>query len=167
MNGTLRTLSSVAALSCASCSFYRVLTGTQTLAEHAQAVEPRCVDFRDADAALLLSPAAIDIVEPAYSYVQSGNDRRPNLRGARILVKPLPGISTEGLTRSLECHEARAVLRGAARSEDDPYVLPGQWVDLAVSSEGDGFVVLARVMSISDARSVLDRAKRFAARHAQ
>jgi hypothetical protein len=78
-------------------------------------------------------------------------------------VKPLAGISAEGLTRSLECHEATVVLRGGAPSDDDPYVLPGQWVDLAVSSEGDGFVVLARVMSIADARVVLDRAKRFAA----
>jgi hypothetical protein len=167
MNGARWAMSSVAALACAGCSFYRTLTGTQTLAEHAQSVEPRCVDFRDDGATLMLSPVAVERVEPAYSYVQSGNDRRPNLRGARILVKPLPGISAEGLTRSLECHEARAVLHDAGPSDDDPYVLPGQWVDVAVSSEGDGFVVLARVMSVSDARSVLDRARRFAARRTQ
>src|SRR5271166_5204308 len=141
----LHSLAPLAALLCASCSFYRLMTSTQSPAEHASDVQPRCASFHDASAAALLSPDAIDGVEPAYSYVQSGNDRRPNLRGARIHVKPLAGISAESLTRSLECHEAAAVLGGAAAPDDDPYVLPGQWVDLAVSSEGDGFVVLARV----------------------
>jgi hypothetical protein len=151
------------ALCTSGCGFYRSLAGTQSPAEHAKNVKPRCTAFQDTDAATLLSPAAIDGVEPAYSYVQSGNDRRPNLRGARILVKPMPGFSAEALTRSLECHEADYVLRGSPADDADPYVLPGQWVDIDVSSEGDGFVVLTRVLSIENARIVLDRAKRFAA----
>ncbi len=148
---------------CVGCSFYRMVSRTQTPAEEAQLVQPRCSAFHDASAEALLSPSAIDAIEPAYSYVQSGNDRRANLSGARIHVRPLPGMSPEGLTRDLECHQARVVLAGARPREDDPYVLPGRWVDIDVSSERDGFVVLARVASISDARVVLDRAKRFAA----
>jgi hypothetical protein len=152
---------------CAGCAFYRMVSRTQTPAEQAQLVEPRCSAFHDASADALLSPSAVDGVEPAYSYVQSGNDRRANLAGARIHVRPLPGVSPEGLMRDLECHEARVVLEGGRPREDDPYVLPGQWVDLEVSSERDGFVVLARVTSIADARVVLDRAKRFAAARLQ
>jgi hypothetical protein len=148
---------------CGGCAFYRMVSRTQTPAEQAELVQPRCSAFHDASAGSLLSPAAVDGVEPAYSYVQSGNDRRANLSGARIHVRPLQGMSPEGLTRDLECHEARMVLEGTPPRDDDPYVLPGQWVDIDVSSERDGFVVLARVTSISDAHLVLDRAKRFAA----
>jgi hypothetical protein len=151
----------LAAFCCAGCSFYRSLVGTQTPAEHAHAIDLRCKSFQDAAARTLLGPEAIEAVEPAYSYVLSGNDHRSNLRGARLLVRPLPGLSAEALTRSLECHEASAVLRGVALADDDPYVLPGDWVNFDVSSEGDGFVVLARVLDIEEARLVLARAKRF------
>jgi hypothetical protein len=147
----------------ASCSIWSMLSDSRTPADHAHAVESRCRDFADAGASKLLSPDSVDSVEPAYSYVQSGNDRRPNLRGARIQIKPLPGLALQSMTRTLECHQAAVILRGEASPADDPYVLPGRWVDFDVSSADDGFVILARVISIEDARLVLARAKRFAA----
>lgn len=135
----------------------------RTPVDHAREVERQCKNFSDGAAAQLYSPGAVDRVDPAYSYVASGNDRRPNLRGAAIHVRPLPGLSPESMTRSLECHQASIALGDASASADDPYVLPGRWLDLDVSSEGDGFVAYARINSIADAREVLDRARRFAA----
>jgi hypothetical protein len=136
---------------------------TRTPADHARQIEPACKNFTDSTAAAIYSPQAVDRVEPAISYVQAGNDRRANLRGAAIHFRPMPGLSPESMTRSLECHQATLTLSGAQESDDDPYVLPGRWLDLDVSSEGDGFVAYARIDSIADARMVLDRARRFVA----
>jgi hypothetical protein len=147
----------------AGCSIFSILPDNRTPTDKAREFEPRCRDFTDGSAARLFSPGSVDSVEPAYSFVQTGNDRRANLRGARIHVKPLPGLSPEAMTRTLECHQVGVVLRGDPSATDDPYSLPGRWLDFDVSSEADGFVVLARVTSIDDARVVLDRAKHFAA----
>jgi hypothetical protein len=138
------------------------LPDTRTPADRAHEVESRCKNFSDGATAQLYTPEAVDRVDPAYSYVATGNDRRANLRGAAIHVRPLPGLSSESMTRSLECHQASVALGSAQASTDDPYVLPGRWLDLDVSSEGDGFVAYARIDSIADAHEVLDRARRFA-----
>jgi hypothetical protein len=97
------------------------------------------------------------------SYVQSGNDRRANLTGARLYLLPMTGQSPERITRSLECHQARATLGQIEAQSDDPYVLPGRWLDLDAFSEGDGFSVRVRVDSVAEAKLVLDRAQRHAA----
>ena len=137
---------------------------TRTAADHARQVEAKCTGFGEEAAAPLLSPAIVDSVDAAYSYVQSGPvDREARLRGARIHVKPQPGFSREMLARNLECHESRVVLRRAAAQADDPYVLPDEWLDIDVDSEGDGFVVLVRADDVEVARRVLERAQRFAA----
>jgi len=136
---------------------------TRTPADHARAVEPKCKDFGEAAAAPMLAPSAIDTVEPAYSYVQSGPaDRQAHLRGARIRIKPLPGFSKETIARSVECHEARVLLGQGTARPDDPYVTPDHWLDIDVESEGDGFAVLARTDEMDIARQVLARAQRYA-----
>jgi hypothetical protein len=149
-------------LGLASCMLSPI-PDTRTPVDRAHDVEPHCRNFIDGANAQLYSPEAVDRVDPAYSYVATGNDRRANLRGAAIHVRPLPGLSPESMTRSLECHQASITLGGIPPGADDPYVLPGRWLDLDVSSEGDGFVAYARINSIADAREVLDRARRFAA----
>jgi hypothetical protein len=139
------------------------LPETRTPVDYAREVEVHCKNFSDGAAAQLYVPEAVESVEPAYSYVANGNDRRPNLRGAAIHLRPLPGLSAELMTRSLECHQASVTLGRAPATADDPYVLPGRWLDLRATSEGDGFVAFARIDSIADARAVLDRALRFVA----
>lgn len=135
---------------------------TRTATDRARELEPRCKDFTEDRVQAMLSPAAIDSVEPAYSYVQSGaSSREARLRGARIHVKPLTGFSRESLARGLECHESRVVLGRASASPDDPYVLPDHWLDVDVDSEGDGFVVLVRIQEMDLARQVMARARRF------
>jgi hypothetical protein len=136
---------------------------TRTPAYRAREVEPKCKDFGEAAVAPMLAPSAIDMVEPAYSYVKSGPvDREARLRGARIRIKPLPGFSKETIERSVECHQARVVLGQAPALADDPYVLPDHWLDIDVESEGDGFAVLVRSDETDTARQLLARAQRYA-----
>jgi hypothetical protein len=135
----------------------------RTPADRAREIEPKCQGFGEETAAPLLSRSAVDSVEPAYSYVQSGpNDHEARLRGARIHIRPLPGFSREAMTRSLECHESRAMLGRVPAQADDPYVLDGSWLDIDVASEGDGFVASVLADGIDPARRVLERAQRFA-----
>ena len=136
---------------------------TRSPADRARDLEPKCKDFGETAVAPMLAPSAIDAVEPSYSYVKSGPvDREARLRGARIRIKPLPGFSKETLARSVECHQARVVLGEATSSFDDPYVLPGTWLDVDVESEGDGFAILMRSDAPDASRGALDRARRYA-----
>jgi hypothetical protein len=136
---------------------------TRTAADHAHEIEPRCKTSPEAFAVPLLAPGTIERVEPENSTVQSGNDRRANLIGARIFLSPMSDQSPETITRRLECHQARATLRQIEAQDDDPYVLLGRWLDIETHSEGDGFSVRVTADSIADAKRVLDRAQRYAA----
>jgi len=111
-----------------------------------------------------MSPAAIDSVEPAYSYSLGGpNGREAHLRGARIHVRPVAGLSRESIARSLECHQARVTLGLEKPRSGDPYALPGGWLSIAVDSEGDAFVVVVQTNDHGDANRLLERAQLFAA----
>jgi hypothetical protein len=137
---------------------------THTAADRAREIEPRCKSFTEESSATMLSPNAIDSVEVAYSYVQSGPvSREARFRGAHIHVKPLPGFSREALTRGIECHEARVLLGEIGPRVDDPYAVAEHWLDIDVDSEGDGFAVLVRTDEMETARLVYQRAQRFAA----
>jgi hypothetical protein len=134
----------------------------RTAADRAREIEPRCKNFTEESSKAMLSPDAIDSVEVAYSYVQSGPvSREARFRGAHLHVKPLPGFSREALTRGLECHEARVLLGRVPAGPDDPYVLEGNWLDIDVDSNGDGFVVSVLGDDLDAARRVLERAQRF------
>jgi hypothetical protein len=145
----------------AGCHFF--VPDTRAPADRAREVTPRCEAFTEEAAAALLSPATIDSVEPAYSYVQSGpGDRQAHLRGARIHLKPIASLSRESIARSLECHESRVLLGTTPPRTDDPYALTSQWLDIDVDSEKDGFVVRVETDDVPAARDVLERARRFA-----
>lgn len=162
MHLALRVVLTSALVGCGGIPF--LSPDVRTPADRAREIEPKCHGFGDDSAAPLLSRSAIDSVEPAYSYVKSGPvDREARLRGARIHVRPLPGFSREAMDRSLECHEARVLLGRVPGAADDPYVLEGNWLDIDVDSEGDGFVVSILADDRDAAQRVLERAQRFAA----
>lgn len=153
----------VSALLASSCHSF--VPDLRTAADRAHELSTKCASSTVEQAARFVSPAAVEAVEPSYSYVKSGpEDRQARLRGARLHLRPGPGMTRELVTRELECHEARATLGQEVAPADDPYVLPGSWVEIEVDSEGDGFVVDARVDEFEPARQVLDRARRFAGR---
>jgi len=135
---------------------------TRTPADHARAMAARCKGQSDEQTAKALVPSLVEAVEPAYSAVDSGNDRYVHLRGARLHIRPDLNVSAESLQRTLECHEAGVTLGTAREVKDDPYVLPGAWLDIRVDSGGDGLVAEALVDRFEDARQVLQRARSFA-----
>jgi hypothetical protein len=152
---TMRTCACVMLLG--ACSF--LVPDARTPVDRARAIEPKCRTVGD-DAL----PTA-EKVEPSYAHVLGGpNSTEARLRGARVHLEPLAGATRESLTRALECHQARVVLGQAVAVEDDPYVLPNRWLTIEVSSVGDGFVAVVESDDLDDARVVLDRARRWAAR---
>jgi hypothetical protein len=152
------------ALFLASCAIFSPIPDTRTPGDRAREVEPRCKDYAEASNASVLSPAVIDSVEPAYSFVPGGpNAREAHLRGARVHMRPLPGVTREALTRTLECHQTRVTLGASQALPNDPWVAPGAWLDIDVDSDKDGFVAEALTDDLDVAKQVLERARRFAA----
>jgi hypothetical protein len=156
-----------AALACLTgCFLSKLLPDTRTAAERAREVAGRCSAFSEETVRPLASPSVVEAVEPAYAYVSSGPaDREPRLHGARIHLRPVAGLSRETIQRSLECHQAHVVLGTAPMRDEDPYVLPGAWLDIDASSEGDGFMVAVQANTIDDAKRVLRRARLFETRN--
>lgn len=153
-------------VSLGACSFF--VPDVESAAGRARRVERKCGGFAEDTVAPLLSSSAVDSVEPAYSYVSGGpNGREAHLRGARMHVRPLPGLTREAIARNLECHEARAILGVATIRGDDPYVLADRWLTIDVESEGDGFVVLVLADDLDSARRVLERARVYAGARAR
>ncbi len=147
------------------CAILSPLPDMRTPNDRARELAPKCSAQSDSGSLFATSPALVESVEPAYSFVASGPvDRQARLRGARLHLRPTTGLSRESLQRSLECHEGNVLLGRASELVDDPFVLPDVWLDILAESEGDGYVVTVRTESLDDARRVLDRARRFAAR---
>lgn len=152
-------VTSSVAMGCGGVPF--LLPDARTPVDRAGEMEPKCRGLSETDVAPLLSTQAVEAVEPSIARVKSGPmDREARMRGALLHVRPLPGVSREGLTRGLECHQVRVVLGQVPPTTDDPYVLPGRWLDIDTDSVGDGFVVRVETDEPADAREVLARARR-------
>lgn len=120
-------------------------------------------EVNDGDLAPVLSGEAVQGVGPLYSTVESNKSgEESRLRGAVITVGAVPGVTAEWLDRELECHGARLALGRTTSTPDDPFWLPGSFVDIDVRPAKDGFVVGVAGFSSADARQILDRARAFA-----
>jgi hypothetical protein len=136
---------------------------TRTPADHARDMVPKCGGQLADQTAKALSPESVEAVEPAYSTVPSGNDRAIRLRGAKLHIRPDVNLSAALLQRTLRCHEANVTLGTAPSLNDDPYAVPGAWLDIQVDSSDDGMVASVLVDEFEDAKQVLTRARTFAA----
>jgi hypothetical protein len=155
-------LSPIVLVFVSSCGWFPLLPDTRTPADRARAMTAKCAGESEQRAAVALSATLVEAVEPAYATVDSGNDRVIRLRGARLHLRPSLNVSSEALERTLECHQARVALGDSPAMVNDPYVLPGAWLDIDVDSTGDGLVAAVEVSRFDDARLILDRARRFA-----
>jgi len=160
-------LSSLAiAASLSACTLF--VPDRRTPVDRAREIEPKCGGFADAASAAIVAPDAVESVEAGYSYVKAGSlDRAARMRGAKLRLKPLAGATKESILRALACHEAGVALGRVPPHADDPYVANDRWLDIDVSSDGDGFVVFVQTDDLETARSVFERAKRFAASRAK
>lgn len=82
--------------------------------------------------------------------------------GARMAVAASENIAPVFLEHEIECHEADVVLGRTPMTDDDPFVLPAEWVDARVESAGTQLVIELRPASGGAATEVVDRARRFA-----
>jgi hypothetical protein len=125
----------------------------------------RCMpEDDDKQLAPVLSGEAVAGVRPLYSNVEaSKSGLQAELRGARLTVRALPGVTPEWLDRALECHGAKAMLGHVTPPANDPFFVPNAFVDVDVFSEKDGFEVQVIAYSPADAKQVLDRANAFGA----
>ena len=132
-----------------------------TPADKAAAVETtKCSAAVDEEVlAPVLTGGAIERVEPLYTKVSmhDGNGYA-TLDGARITVRPLPGMTAEALQRALECHSARGTLGRVNTATSDPFVLPSTMVNIKVASQGDAFRVGVAAPRSEEAHEILDRA---------
>lgn len=107
----------------------------------------RATAARESDACRFVPAAEVDAVEPLYATVHEHTSAQKRLLGAKLLVRPAPGITAESLDRAVECHVARRV--------DEP-------LEIAVKRTAAGFEVDVVAPTIADAREVLARAHAFA-----
>ncbi len=109
-----------------------------------------------------LSPSVIERVQAAYMHVNQGAGGDLRLRGANLHMRPTVNMPVGVLQRALECHEAAVALGKAPELPQDPYVLPGSWLEIDVSVTKEGLMAAVLTNSPDDARRVLERAHKFA-----
>jgi hypothetical protein len=153
----------VGALALPACAFFSPIPDARSPVDRAHEIDVQCRELSEATAAPDVSKTAIDSVEPLQSHVQSGNNSETRLLGAKIHVRPLPGLTRELLARELQCHEARVLLGKAPPLVDDPYSAAPAWVDISADSEGNGFAVSVESFDFDTANAELARARRYLA----
>jgi hypothetical protein len=137
-------------------------------ARAAQVEHAQCAGAKTAqDDLRLLEATTVLKAEPLYSRVHTNGNDEDRVSGAKLLIRPPPGISADRLGLVLQCHSARALLGQVDKSQvpDDPYWLPDAWVDIDVTPEAGNFAVTLRADSVSRNLQVLNRATAFAETH--
>src|SRR5579863_5996332 len=105
----------------------------------------QCEGAQDAaDDATLMQATTVLAVVPMYSQVHSattGTESR--VSDVKLLLRPPETFGADRPMRVLQCHGARGVLGRLYPSQvpDDPYWLPGTWVDIDLVHEAGNFVV--------------------------
>jgi hypothetical protein len=113
----------------------------------------------------VLERASVLRAEPLYSHVITGNNgAEERVDGAKLLIRPPPGISAERMTRIIQCHSARALLGKVDRAAfpDDPFWLPDTWVSVEVRPEDGNYAVTLEANDIQTNIRLAARAKAFA-----
>jgi len=90
----------------------------------------------------------------------AGGDLR--LGGVNLHMRPTVNMPVGVLQRALACHEAAVTLGNAPELPQDPYVLPGTWLEIDVSATNQGLMAAVLTDSPEKARRVIERAHMFA-----
>ena len=138
-------------------------------AKAAQTEQRQCVPGQTAQQEdELVRSTRVLAVQPIYSHVRtSNNDAEERVNGAKLLVRPPPGMTIETMTRLLQCHSARILLgqTSADAVTSDPYWLPDTWVAIDVKAEDGNFAVTLTTDTVRDNLRVYGRANRYADEH--
>lgn len=153
---------SIALSGCGSCYWFPLLPDNRTTADRAHELDDICEQDAGPPVADALSPSIIESVQAAYIHVNQGAGGDLRLRGVNLHMRPTLNVPVAMLQRALACHEAAVTLGGTPQLPEDPYVLPGSWLDIDVSATNLGLVASVLTDSPDDARRVVERAHKFA-----
>jgi hypothetical protein len=154
---------SIALSGCGSCSSFPLLPDKRTAVNRAHELDDLCAEDAGPLPADALSPSAIESVQAAYMHVNAGAGGDLRLHGVNLHMRPTVNMPVGVLQRALECHEAAVTLRNAPELlPQDPYVLPGFWLEIDVSATNEGLMAAVLTDSPDDARRVVERAHNFA-----
>jgi hypothetical protein len=147
---------------CGSCSWFPLLPDDRSIVDHAHELDDVCEEDAGAPHVDVLSPAIVESVQAAYTHMNAGAGGDLRLRGANLHLRPTVDMPVGVLQRFLECHEAAVVLGNAMEVPQDPYVLPGAWLDINVSATSEGLMAAVLTDRPDDARRIVERAHNFA-----
>jgi|CZKU01.1.fsa_nt_gi hypothetical protein len=153
----------------ASCFPLGCATSAPPSVKAAQVEQRQCdAGVNAREDARILETTKVIASEPIYSNVPTGYDgieRRAN--GAKLLIRPPEGMSAERMTRILQCHSARELLGRTDLAElaNDPYWLPGAWLDIRVTPDDGNFAVTLEAATITESIQVYARAAAYADAH--
>jgi hypothetical protein len=153
---------SIALSGCGSCSWFPLLPDTRTSVDRAHELDATCEGDPGPLAADALSPSVIESVHAAYLHMNQGAGGDLRLRGVNLHMRPTVNMPVGVMQRTLECHEAAVTLGHAPELPQDPYVLPGSWLEIEVSPTNEGLMAAVLTDSPDDARRVVERAHNFA-----
>jgi hypothetical protein len=153
---------SIALSGCGSCSWFPLLPDKRTAVDRAHELHDACQEDAGPLAEDALSPSVIETVQAAYMHVNAGAGGDLRLRGANLHMRPTVNMPVGVMQRALECHEAAVVLGVTPELPQDPYVLPGYWLEIDVSATNEGLMAAVLTDSPDEARRVVERAHNFA-----
>jgi hypothetical protein len=160
---------SIALSGCGSCSWFPLLPDKRTVVDRAHELDDICEEdggrAEDAGPVVFdaISPSVIESVQAAYIHMNAGAGGDLRLRGVNLHLRPTVNTPVGVLQRALECHEAAVILGDAPELlPDDPFVLPGFWLEIDVSSTNEGLMAAVLTDNPDDARRIVERAHKFA-----
>ena len=98
------------------------------------------------------------------SLLARGHSYEVHTIGASLLMAPPKGVTAEQLNEILQCHTASMLLErnNEQQPANDPYFLPGTWLEVSVKSEIGAVSVNVATDNVHNGLLVLQRAKDFA-----
>jgi hypothetical protein len=153
---------SIALSGCGSCSWFPLLPDNRSTVDRAHELADSCEEDAGSLAADALSPSIIESVQAAYMHVNQGAGGDLRLGGVNLHMRPTVNMPVGVLQRALACHQAAVTLGSAPELPEDPYVLPGRWLEIDVSPTNQGLMAAVLTDSPDDARRVIERAHKFA-----
>ena len=119
------------------------------------------VSEQSANADVLSRPGLIEAVYEDNEQEQWGHNTVSHLKGAKIMLRPEPGISRPMLGRALQCRVAE---RSPAIAANDTDPLAAGPTDVQVTETDTGYMVVVRSQSEEEAREIVRRANNLLAR---
>jgi uncharacterized protein YdbL (DUF1318 family) len=113
-----------------------------------------------ANADVLSRPGLIEAVYEDHEQEQWGHNTVAHLKGAKVMVRPEPGVTRPMLGRALQCRIAE---RSSALAISDSDALPGH-AQVQVSETDTGYMIVISSQNEDEAREIVRQANNLLAR---